>query len=129
MPPTPLFEEERHACVKALISELAEPLDFDRSVAVARLATGDDPVNSVEPQPLKWAKKWFGRDEPDRSRDVSKIVRTHCKTSVLDRHPHPHISWPRKIRGQRKHALMTFCQHLECMPARHSHNVEDGKDE
>jgi hypothetical protein len=77
------------------------------------LATGDQPVDPRQIQPVERPKQRLGRDEPHRGRHATQIVGAFHKSPVLDAHAHPHVCRPGQRRRKRSQALVALGEDLE----------------
>jgi hypothetical protein len=63
--PTPLLEEECNPLFKTAITQIGCPLLAHRAVARTRLATGNEPIDSIEVEIVEWPKKRLRRNKTD----------------------------------------------------------------
>src|ERR1017187_9417382 len=90
----PLFEEKRDVLVGAAVAQFANPFGAHRTVVVARLAAGDQPVDAGEVKSVERPQQRFRRDEPDRGRYLAKVVDAVNEPPVLNRYAHPDVVRP-----------------------------------
>jgi hypothetical protein len=97
----PLFEEERYVRFAALLAESPDPGGTDWSVPRARLAAGNEPVDSGQIENLKRAQQRLGADESDGSGNLSQPVRPVHESTVFVANAYPHVGRP----GQQRRRL------------------------
>src|SRR3954447_19646869 len=95
---------------------------------MAGFATGDQPVDPVETEPVQGPKKWFGRNESHCGVDLPEIVSPLYEPPVLDGDSDPDVRKPGKRRGEFGQPLVPLRKDLERVPSRLPHYVEDGLD-
>jgi hypothetical protein len=89
------------------------------------LSAADHPLDSVEVEFIDRPEKGLGTDEAHRRRNLPQVVGPLCSLHVLDGCPHPDVLRPREPIRKTQGPLRSLGKHLELMPVRAIHHVEN----
>jgi hypothetical protein len=123
--PTPLLEEERNACIQALIPYFRNPFRIKRTRAWARFPTNDCPIDASQVKFPQRPKQWFQRKKLHMRPGFPEIVDPVCIFLTFDANAHPNLRHPVQLPAQLEQSLGTFGQNLILMPVRRAHDLED----
>src|SRR3990172_4514232 len=124
----PLFEEEGHALLGALVADQPDPIGRHHAASRPTFATDDHPVNSVERQAWNGSQERLDREESDASWHLSQVIDPANVPGTFDGHTLPDIGWPRQTRCHGSEALASFCQDLKDVPVCARHDLENSPD-
>lgn len=126
---TPLLEEERDACLLALVANVRHPYRIHRSSARPGLATDDCPINAAQIEIAEWTDKRFEGEKLNLRACLPQMVNPVCVPLRFDTDAHPDIRRPCQERVEFGDMLCTLRENLEAVPVRALHHIEDALDE
>ena len=89
------------------------------------LSAADHPVDPIEVEFFDRAEKRLGADEPHGCRNQRQVVGAVCNLHVLDGCPNPDVLRPGEPVGKTQGTLRSLGEHLELMPVRAIHYIEN----
>lgn len=126
---TPLFEEERNACLDALVAYIDYPLRMHGARPGAGLAAHDNPVNMIQVEVGYWPQQRFERQEFHGGRRGSHIVYAKYMIAIFHTDAHPDVWGPIERRSQLAQSLRALGQYLKAVPMCLAHDAKDAPDE